>query len=134
MNLTIGWCTQHDAVFYLLRMMWTNSATRQVAICLQHNVDKCPFFQTYYDDTSSLLKTKRIIKRFFFFKYYSFTNKFFQFLFLKKNAFNFSSSSKKKKNPFHFFSSSICFNGKFCVKIVFHVFQCFVVSKKWVKG
>ena len=85
-------------------MMWTNSATWQVAICLQHNADKCPFFQTYYDDTSSLLKTKRIIKRFYLFlKYYSFTNKFFPFMFLKNNAFNFSSSKKKKKILFIFF-------------------------------
>ena len=29
---------------------------------------------------------------------------------------------------------SICFDGKHCVKIVFHVFQCLVSLEKMIKG
>ena len=28
----------------------------------------------------------------------------------------------------------VCFNEKHCVKIIFHIFQCLVASKKLVKG
>ena len=30
-----------------------------------HSDDTCPFLQTYHDDTSSLLKTKKLTKRFY---------------------------------------------------------------------
>ena len=29
---------------------------------------------------------------------------------------------------------SVCFDGKHCVKIVFHVFQCLVALEKIIKG